>query len=192
MALYDISNTNFQGIQHGNHEMYGYIFGKIELSDEEVISIVNLIKEKGTTNIKEMDLENINPDIFRKLHQAYHKMAYDSEEYEWLWNGYYEGAYEYDPFELMEYCENECGFTFEAEEDDYLDEDGEFDEDTYEEDKMDAFFSEWLEPYIESLDHSDQKEFFYTKMNAEVSIDEDDLRYEVLIPETIIKMAKIN
>lgn len=29
-------------------------------------------------------------------------------------------------------------------------------------------------------------------MNAKVSIDEDDLRYEVLIPETIIKMANIN
>lgn len=189
MAVYDISNNVSLGIQHGNHDMYSYYSGKVELSEDEVTRIVNLIKEKGTSNVREMDMENVAPDIFKKLHKAYKEMAYDAEEYEWLWNGYYEGAYEYDPYELIEYCENECGFTFEADEDDYLDEDGEFDEESYDEDKMDAFYNDWLEPYIQSLDKSDQKAFFYEKMNAEISIDEDDLNFEVFIPEAIVKMV---
>ena len=113
-------------------------------------------------------------------------MAYNAEELHWLWEGYNNGYFEYDTDELMAYCAENCGFNFEYNEEDYI-EDGELDEDTLEYDKMDAF-NEWLDDYVNGLDDKDVKDFFYNHMNA--GLDLDDIAYEVAIPENIIKMAE--
>ena len=73
---------------------------------------------------------------------------------------------------------------------DFVDEDGDFDEESYEEAKMEAFLDDWLLPYIESLDTSDQIGFFRDQMNASVEMDGNDVSYEVRIPEGIIELAK--
>ena len=185
MALYSIENDTCLGISHSgavNVESEGFV----ELSDEEVAKVVDLIRKEGTSDIEELRLEEVYPDIYEKLREAYYEMAYNAEELHWLWEGYNNGYFEYDTDELMAYCAENCGFNFEYNEEDYI-EDGKLDEDTLEYDKMDAF-NEWLDDYVNGLDDKDVKDFFYNHMNA--GLDLDDIAYEVAIPENIIKMAE--
>ena len=186
---FDTESEACLGISHSG-PVYCSSTGSIELSDEEVSLLVALIKEKGTSDIKELELEETYPEIFEKLDDAYFRIAYEAEALHWLWYGYHEGVYEYDADELLSYCENECGFVFDGNEEDFVDEDGEFDEESYEEAKMEAFLDDWLLPYIESLDTSDQIGFFRDQMNASVEMDGNDVSYEVRIPEGIIELAK--
>ena len=185
MALYSIENDTCLGISHSgavNVESEGYV----ELSDEEVAKIVELIRKEGTSDIKELRLEEIYPDIYKELDDAYYKIAYSAEEMHWLWEGYYDGYYEYDDEELIAYCAENCGFNFEYNEEDYIKE-GELDEDTLYYDKIDAF-KEWLDDYVNGLDDKDVKDFFYNHMKADLN--PDDIAYEVAIPEEIIEMAE--
>ena len=195
MALYSIESEQCLGMSHhGAVTVNGE--SAVELSDEEVDILVKLIKEKGTTDVEDLDLENLYPDIYEKLDDAYRNMAYDAEEMHWLWEGYNNGYYEYDTVELMNYCERELGFKFEYDEKDYyLDdpedlEEGEepdIDEDQIEEDKSDAF-SEWLDDYVSGLDDDEAREFFYNHMDADLNM--DDVEYTVEIPQAIINKAK--
>ena len=76
MALYSIENDTCLGISHSgavNVESEGYV----ELSDEEVVKIVELIRKEGTTDIEELRLEELYPDIYKKLRDAYYDMAYN-------------------------------------------------------------------------------------------------------------------
>lgn len=186
---FDIESEACLGVSHCG-TVYSSGSGTVELSDDEVSKLVALIKEKGTSDIKELDLENIYPEIFEKLDDAYFRIAYEAEELHWLWYGYHEGVYEYDADELLSYCENECGFVFDGNEEDFVDEVGDFDEESYEEAKMEAFLDDWLLPYIKSLDTSDQIDFLRDQMNASVEMDSNDVSYEVRIPEGIIELAK--
>ena len=165
--------------------------GTVDLSYREVKSLVALIKEKGTSDINELGLKEIYPEIYKKLDEAYYKMSYDAVERHWIWEGFHEGCYEFDTEELIEHCERECGFVFAPNEDDYKDEDGNLDELLYEEDKLEAFFGDWLEAYTETLDNDQLKDFFYEHLNASVCMDEE-VQYEVQIPEAIIAMAEDN
>ena len=169
--------------------VYASSNGTIELSDAEVSKLVALIKEKGSSDIKELDLENTYPEIFEKLDDAYYRIAYEAEELHWLWYGYHEGVYEYDTDELLSYCESECGFVFDGDKEDFMDENGDFDEGAYEEAKMEAFLDDWLIPYIESLDTPGQIDFLQNQMNASVEMDGSEVSYEVCIPEGIIELA---
>lgn len=79
MALYSIESEQFLGMSHsGAVTVNGE--SAVELSDEEVDILVKLIKENGTTDVEELDLENLYPDIYEKLDDAYRDMAYDAEE----------------------------------------------------------------------------------------------------------------
>ena len=195
MALYSIESELCLGMSHhGAVTVDGE--SAVELSDEEVDILVKLIKEKESTDIGDLDLEDLYPDIYQKLDKAYYKMAYDAEEMHWLWEGYNNGYYEYDTVKLMNYCERELGFKFEYDEKDYyLDdpedlEEGEepdIDEDQIEEDKNDAF-SEWLNDYLSDLSDDEAHDFFYNHMDADLNM--DDVEYTVGIPQTIITKAK--
>ena len=195
MALYSIESEQCLGMSHhGAVTVNGE--SAVELSDEEVDILVKLIKEKGTTDVEELDLENLYPDIYEKLDDAYRNMAYNAEEMHWLWEGYNNGYFEYDSEELMNYCERELGFKFEYDEKDYyLDdpedlEEGEepdIDEDQIEEDKNDAF-SEWLDDYLSDLSDDEARDFFYNHMDADLNM--DGVEYTVGIPEAIIAKAK--
>ena len=195
MALYSIESEQCLGMSHhGAVTVNGE--SAVELSDEEVDILVKLIKEKDTTDVEDLDLENLYPAIYEKLREAYYKMAYDAEEMHWLWEGYHNGYFEYDSEKLMNYCESELGFKFEYDiKDYYLDdiedlEEGEepdIDEDQIEEDKYDAF-SEWLEDYVSGLSDDEARDFFYNHMNA--SLDLDGIEYTVGIPQAIINKAE--
>ena len=194
MALYSIESEQFLGMSHsGAVTVNGE--SAVELSDEEVDILVKLIKENDTTDVEELDLENLHPTIYNKLDDAYRDMAYDAEEMHWLWEGYNNGYFEYDIDELMEYCEKELGFSFEFKPEEYFDEDDleyykedpESYEDEIEEAKNDAF-SEWLDDYVNGLGDDEARDFFYNHMNAD--LDMDNVEYTVGIPQAIINKAK--
>ena len=106
MALYSIESEQCLGMSHhGAVTVDGE--SAVELSDEEVDILVKLIKEKGSTDIGDLDLEDLYPDIYKKLDEAYYQMAYDAEEMHWLWEGYYNGYYEYDDDELLNILEED-------------------------------------------------------------------------------------
>lgn len=182
MALYSIYNDTCLGWSHSgpvNVESDGFV----ELSDEEVTKIVELIRKEGTSDIEELRLEELYPDIYKKLDDAFYKMAYDAEEKHWLMEGFLCGYYDYDVYELMSYCKENCGFVYEDDEED----DSESDEEDFA--KID-YFEDWLREYVTGLDDEKAKEFLKNHMNAEVDLDDDEVEYEVAIPEAIIKMAE--
>ena len=195
MALYSIESEQCLGMSHhGAVTVNGE--SAVELSDEEVDILVKLIQEKGSTDVGDLDLKTLHPDIYKKLDEAYSDMAYRAEEIHWLWEGYNNGYYEYDTDELMNYCESELGFEFEYDvKDYYLDdpedleegEEPEIDEDMLEEDKSDAF-SEWLDGYLSDLSDDEARDFFYEHMDADLNM--DGVEYTVGIPEAIIAKAK--
>ena len=194
MALYSIESEQCLGMSHsGAVTVNGE--SAVELSDEEVDILVKLIKEKGSTDVKELDLENFHPDIYKKLDEAYYQMAYDAEEIHWLWEGYYNGYFEYDDDELMAYCEKELGFSFEFKPEEYFDEDDleyyKEDPESYEDEIYDMkyeAFQKWLSDYVSGISDDEARDFFYNHMDADLNL--DDVEYTVEIPQAIIAKAK--
>ena len=194
MALYSIESEQCLGMSHhGAVTVNGE--SAVELSDEEVDILVKLIKEKNSTDVGDLDLETLHPDIYEKLREAYYMMAYEAEEMHWLWEGYYNGYYEYDTDELMAYCEKELDFSFEFKPEEYFDEDElknyKEDPESYEEEIYDEkyeAFSEWLSDYVEGLSDDEARDFFYDHMDADLNL--DDIEYTVKIPQAIINKAQ--
>ena len=194
MALYSIESEQFLGMSHtGEVTVNGE--SAVELSDEEVDILVKLIKENNSTDVEELDLENLHPDIYSKLDEAYHDMAYKAEEIHWLREGYDNHYFEYDEDELMDYCEKNLGFSFEFKPEEYFDEDeledykespDSYEDEIYEE--KNRVFSEWLDDYVESLSDDEARSFFYDHMDAD--LDMDNVDYTVEIPAPIIKKAQ--
>lgn len=194
MALYSIESEQHLGTPHS-----GTATDKgdraVELSDEEVDILVKLIKEKGTTDVEELDLENLYPDIYENLRDAYRDMAHDAKEMELLWKGFYSGFFDCDFYELMDYCEKNLGFYFflnpkdyfSDEELAYFKENPESYEEIVDEAKSEAF-GDWLIDYVFDLPDDEAREFFYEHMDAKLNM--DDVEYTVGIPQTIINKAK--
>ena len=111
-------------------------------------------------------------------------MAYNAEEKHWLMEGFLDGYYEYNTDELMAYCEENCGFVYEDDDEDATDDD---DEDYA---KIDYFENYWLKDYVSGLNDEEASEFLKEHMNADVNLDDDDVEYQVAIPDAIIKMAE--
>lgn len=195
MALYSIDCEQVLGMSHTG-EVTTEGASTVELSDEEVDTLVRLIREEGTTDVEELELEERYPDIYEKLDEAYRTMARDAELSHWVWEGYRSHYYEYDEEELMEYCEENLGFKFEYDEKDYYyddpedlpeGEEPEIDEDSLMWDKERAF-DNWLDDYLESLPDNEAVNFMGEHMNADVCVDNVD--YTVEIPQAIIDKAK--
>ena len=194
MALYSIESEKSLGMSHtGEVTVNGE--SAVELSDEEVDILVKLIKENDSTDVEELDLENLYPDIYSKLDEAYHDMAYNAEEIHWLREGYYNHYFEYDEDELMDYCEKNLGFSFEFKPEEYFYEDeledykespDSYEDEIYEE--KNRVFSKWLDDYVKSLSDEEARSFFYDHMDAD--LDMDNVYYTVEIPAAIIKKAQ--
>ena len=194
MALYSIESEQFLGMSHtGEVTVNGE--SAVELSDEEVDILVKLIKENNSTDVEELDLENLHPDIYSKLDEAYHDMAYNAEEIHWLREGYDNHYFEYDEDKLMDYCEKNLGFSFEFKPEEYFDEDeledykespDSYEDEIYEE--KNRVFSKWLDDYVNSLSDEEARSFFYDHMDAD--LDMDNVDYTVEIPVAIIKKAE--
>ena len=187
MAQYYIWTECFLGMSHcGSVTADGS--GIVDLTDEEVAKLVEMIRQCDSDDLEVLNLKDTCPEIYEKLEQAHRDAAYQAEYMHWLKEGYDGGYYEYDQEELMSYCEEECGFCFEEEPEDFMDEDGDFDEEAYEESKYDAFV-EWLDDYIYSLDDEEFVDFLVNHMNAEVDMSSWSEDYTVSLPPAIIEMA---
>jgi len=194
MALYSIESDVCLGMSHsGPVNVEGE--SAVELSDDEVKILVDLIREKDSTDVDDLGLEESHPALYRKLDYAYHDMAYKAEELHWLWEGYHSGYFEYDEDELVDYCEKHCGFKFEYDEKDFYwddpedleeGEEPEIDEDALNDARHQAF-SKWLDDYVTGLDDDEVCNFFYNHMHAGLDIDHVD--YTVEIPGAIISKA---
>lgn len=187
MAKYKIECEQCLGFSHSG-AVYTHGEGTVELTDDEVATLAQLIRQKKTTDVSELNLEKTHPDLYGKLDKAYHEMARHAETMHWLWEGYENGYYDYDEDKLMDYCERECKFSFEYDENDYLDDDGEFNEEEMEDAKS-VVFHEWLDDYVRSLSDDAAAAFFTEHMDA--SVDVDDVEYTVAIPNEIIQMSII-
>lgn len=195
MALYSIESEQFLGMSHsGAVTVNGE--SAVELSDEEVDILVKLIQENDSTDVEDLDLEKLYPDIYEKLDEAYHNMAFHAEYMHWLWEGYYNHYYEYDDDALMKYCEKNCGFTFEFKPEEYFDDENDIedykeDPDSYEDEIYEVkceVFNKWLTEYLEGLSDDDAASFMEEYMDADINMDYVD--YTVKIPQAIINKAQ--
>lgn len=186
MPYFNIGQTYGLGISHcGSVECDGY--DTVYLDDDDVDTIVSLIRKKGTADIDELDLEHECPSAYLALDEAYSQMAYNTQEHYWLMEGYRNGYFEYDTDELIQYCEQNCGFKFEYDPADFTDDDGELDQDSLEEEKWEKFY-EWLDDYIDGLKYSEVDDFIVNHLNGEVDL--TGLDYEIEIPDEIVEMAE--
>ena len=193
MALYSIESEQFLGMSHsGAVTVNGE--STVELSDEEVDILVKLIKEKNTSDVEKLDLKNLHPAIYEKLDKAYHKLAYKTEEFHWLINGFENGCYEYDDEKVIKYCEENCGYEFVPKIENVPDNISpdfiaaliEIRKESMEWKMRD--FSNWLLDYLKSINVEEACDFMYSHLNAYV--DMDDVNYVVSIPQAIINKAK--
>lgn len=188
MAVFKITSELPLGLSH-----FGEVLlpaeSTVELTDEEVQSLVRLIEEKKTIDLKKLELIQTHPIIYEKLKNAYRQMTQDAEEIYWLWEGFRNGYIDYDEQELMKYCYASCGFKFDFDKNDYLDEDGEVDDESVEEAEREAFDA-WLYDYLYNLEDAEFKDFMHNHMNT--VLDVNYVQYRVKIPEAIINMARRN
>ena len=78
----DIENGICLGISHSGAVMTEGT-GILELYDNEVSLLIN-IKEKKNSDVAELGIEELYPDLYEKLRQAYYDMAYKAAELHWL------------------------------------------------------------------------------------------------------------
>lgn len=178
--------SNCLGISHCGG-VYAEGSGEIELTDEEIQSLVNLIRENGgCTDVEELGLREALPEIYGKLDRAYHDAAYDAEYRHWIIEGYENGYYE-TPDDLVERCTEELGFASQLKEEDFTDEDGEIDEDDFEYAKEEEF-NQWLTDHYNSLSEDEAISFIEKYIGLEVDMS-TGVDYVVEIPSEIIALA---
>ena len=189
MAKFEFEVECFLGMSHcGGVTTDGK--GVVELTDEEVAQLVSLITEKGTADVKDLNLEEALPEIYEKLNDAHYEVAYDAIYDHWLWNGYCEGGLEYDVDDLIEYCKEVHDFEYVS--DYFFDDEDEEEEESEElrEAEQTAFY-EWLDPALKQMTYSERRTIIEDYMGLEMEFDgvsEDE--YLVAIPDEIIKMAQ--
>lgn len=185
MPIFSIETDKCLGMSHtGAVTIEGE--STVELTDDEVNTLVQLIREKHTTDVNELKLRDSHPALYEKLFDAYYQMAYDAEEEHWLWVGFSNGYFDYSIDEVKAYCKEHCGYVFERDEEDYYDGDV-FDEDRYEEDE-DEYFNSWLEDYVYGLSWPEARNFFYDHLHADLDL--DDIEFTVEIPAGIIALTQ--
>ena len=150
--------------------------GEFEMPDEYVDTLVALIREHDTTDIEELQLEELHPEIYEFLNESLNEIYQHAEEAHFIRAGFSMGeCYEYSD-ELIDYCERELGFEYECDEDDYMD-------------QRRSHFEDWIGDYAKNLDDDEIIDFFYEHINN--GFEYDPCEFEIEIPQQIIEMAGI-
>lgn len=180
MALFDIELEICLGFSHSGG-VYNEGYGEVELSDQEVDQIISVMKEKGTSDIEELGLKEVLPDIYRKLDDAYRELAYRAEEEHWLEEGYYhEECHQYKDSDMIDYLKEKNAWNFEYDEEEYKDENGQLDEDALIDAECEYLHEEALEDYLSSLDGEERYDFLRNKIG--IVVDPEGCDYEIEIP----------
>ena len=189
MPKFTLNFTHCIGCSHmGNVTVDATCY--VGFDNEELEALVALMKSKNSSDVEVLNLKEELPHVYDQLEEAIKDGVIEAEVHHWLLEGFYEGAYEYDVFEVMEYCEENCGFEFIYDEEEYLDEDGVLDEEALEEDKQEAF-DEWLPGYLEMLEPVERRRFIEDQLNGEVDTSSITSNHAVFIPEEIINLAEL-
>ena len=164
--------------------------GEVKLTDKEVQLLINLIRENGgETDVEELQLQEKYPDIYSILDDAYRKLASQIAFIRWINEEYDNGWYELSDEEIAENC-NAFGFEFDYDSDEFLDKDGNLDDDTFEKALSDAL-SKWIKEYRSKLNDYDDALFLAEVFHLETDnyYDHFVIDYSVKIPDEIIAMA---
>ena len=191
MPKFFISTNQNIGFRHSGGEVFAEGTGEVELTDEEVRQLVELIKENdGKTDVDALGLKGKYPELYKKLDEAYTDVAFEAR-YRQLCRELFEGGYMGEPVDdLIKYCEDNLGYEFEYDEDDFRDpETGELDEEELADEKADDFWRFWIYDYYDSLTEDEQVNFITTHFDCD-DIVADDYDYDLVIPEEIVKIAK--
>ena len=138
--------------------------GVVDLSDQEVKTLVELMKSKQTTDAEKLSLDKSHPRLYKKLHDAYSEVACNAEKRHWIMRGFEIEGGVYNLKNTLLYCVKN--------------------------DLWDCYgdFSEWLYDYLDRLDDEAVCDFYYKHIND--GVDLDDIEYDIIdIPEDIKKMV---
>ena len=170
MAEFNFSCTIYLGFSHCG-EVTAEGKGTIELSDEEVAALVVLMREKGSTDVNELNLEEVYPEIYEKLADTCDSVAWNVALAEAARDAHYYD--EDDTFldKLQEYCESEYNY-----------------------DESQGDFRRWFTLLIQSWSSS-QICNLYNKAGIELCWDIlefdgiETCDYEVTLPQSIVSMV---
>lgn len=182
----------------------------IEISDEEVAQVVALMQQHNSSNVETIGLAEAMPELYKRLDEAYHDVAYRANALHWLDTALFEG--EFDEMGLIEYCEQNCGYEYtkpsdeedieEEEETDDEDEDEDEDDEEYDEyddeyedelddDKREDFHA-WLAVYLERADLSTLHTIYLDYLGFDDCVFEmEEDAYSVVVPQEIIEKANL-
>ena len=190
MAQFEIEVECFLGMSHCGG-MMAENKGAVELSDEDVATLVSLIREKKTDDIEELELEEKYPEIYEKLYDAYSEIADDAVDDHWYWRLFCSGEFEYDVDDLIDYCKEHHGFSSEydylcdCDEDEIKEGDPRYDFEVLEN------FDIWFGNLMERLTLAERRKIFEGPLAMELGeygADPDD--YEIKIPKGILELVR--
>lgn len=193
MPIFNISTESCLGYTHyGDVTVNGK--GTVELTDEQVQTIITLIRENGgETDIDALNLKESCPEIYDVLYEAFSDVAWKAAYNHWVIEGYDCNYYDTPLGESIAICEESYGFEYDGpeekedeKEEDVEEDDEDIDDEDIDDDKADAFFA-WVEEYRKTLDEDEEAEFLAHAFCLEPEVDTPE--FEVVIPEEIIKMS---
>ena len=76
MGKYEIKFNKQDGWSYGK-EKIPVESDYVELSDDEVQILINLMKEKETYDVSELNIEELHPEIYNKLVDTWDSVAWD-------------------------------------------------------------------------------------------------------------------
>ena len=163
-------------------------YGEFEMADADVEILVALIREKGTTDINELGIEQSHPTIYDLLEKEIYKIYQIAVTAHFIReeiNDYFE----YDDG-VIDYCIQKYGFDpdEECEDEDYGDEEYEDEEEEYEA-KLHSRFVNWISFYASTLSDKELVDFNSDTVNIAVDFYADEFALE--IPRQIIDLAGV-
>ena len=186
MPIFSIDEDVCMGMSHsGGITQDGE--GYVELTDEDVENLISLMRRKNSIEVDELELKDTYPEIYKKLDLAYYEMTANAEEEHWLEWGYHNSeCHNFESSDMIEFLKSKDAWHFEYDENDFLDEDGEVDEDELSEAENEYMY-EAMDKYFYSVSGDELKNFL--KDIVGIDVDLTFVEYEVKIPQEIIDMA---
>ena len=167
------------------------IYGEFEMPNEYVETLVALIREKQTTDIDELDIEESHPDIYKLLRDETVELLHRAAIYHDMRELILDDGWDVDTDELIDYCRLNCGFN-----DSYFDEKNEETQKVKEDEFLSRFWN-WYRHYVDTAPFEDIHNLFYELYDTEYECDELGFEYyqdyypSIFIPQQIIDMAGV-
>jgi hypothetical protein len=164
-------------------------YGEFEMADADVETLVALIREKETTDINELGIEQSHPTIYDLLEKEIYKIYQIAGTAHFI-REEIDDYFEYDDG-VIDYCIQKYGFN----PDEYVEVDEDYEEEEYEDEeeeyeaKLHSKFVSWMRRYASTLSDKDVVDFYFDTINSVVNFDAYD--FELEIPRQIIDLAGV-